>query len=750
MISSLRGFLCKMAIIICVHGIVFAQVPTTIKITVTPADVVGGSTNVLHGTVTVQRGSDLLGHPFIGAVGYEMPNGSSAFVSYHRFSCDFQVPALGGGFQCAVPDGSNTGNFTIVPDVYTADVTLPLQVDLGNGSRDLQPTDIALAPVTIRAQRASLKFVPDTIPDGVPTQVTAIATFIAPPEPNIHDSNLPAASLDSVFGNLNAVEELQLIVLSNRLFVKLPSDFNADLAQPFAFFGGPAGPNQVSKTFTITATHVTEVPFRVALPVIEPFCFGCEVTADAMLKVGPAQTEKFQLSLGKDGGGNALVHVFDASTTSIDTPFQVKLGQQFPVEIAPVNPDGTVGSPLVISEEIDNAKPGDILQGSSIPGTVVTLFKNKVLLHFAKSSSQPHHDFFPIHSGTAVLKLTFTSNGTQRSLTFPVSVTSCVANGDCDPLLGKSNSQFDGFIMAFADRAGIPPQLIKAQVAQESAFNAKAFRYEPLSLDFKFYNIHGTLTVPRALQPWTFAQSRNCTSDPAIAGNVPAGGNIELSSADVTPRQKIYGVFVDDKEIPLCRVPAIPQSPVASSISSEDALLSMENILYTNDACFFQSICSGWATINAKSFNAFTDFQVEHPPFTGQTVVASSYGLHQVLYPTAVIDMGFADGGIGLPPQQLFNPFVSLDLGSRYLAKQYINNNLSQNADFPDSNTFIFQFGPALRDYNGPPSDSFNDIFDVCGTATYIADPAHTSEFDYPCLIIQASHKFVPSPFEVK
>ncbi|HLZ00429.1 MAG TPA: hypothetical protein VKT33_15325 [Candidatus Angelobacter sp.] len=746
MISSLRGFFCKIALIICVHGIMVAQIPTTITgITITPTDVVGSSTTVLHGTVTVQRGSDIFGRPFIGAVGYEMSIVGSNFVSFHRFSCDFQVPALGGGSVCAVPDDSNTGSFTLVPDGSPTDVNLSVQIHLGDGSQNLQPGQIALTPVTIRAQRASVKFVPDTIPDGVPTQVTAIATFMTPPEPNIHESNLPAASVDPVFGNLNAVSELQLEMLGNPLFVKLPSDF-IPLIPPFAFFEGPAGPNQFSKTFTITATHVTEVPFRVALPLIG-HC-GCVINGDGVLKVG--ETEKFQLSLGKDGGGNALVHVFDASTTSIDTPFQVKLGQQFPVEIAPVNPDGTVGSPLVVTEEIDNAKPGDILQGSSIPGTVVTLFKNKVLLHFAQSSNQPHHDFFPIHSGTAALKLTFTSNGTQHNLTFPVSVTSCVANGDCDPLLGKSNSQFDGFIMAFADRGGIPPQVIKAQVAQESGFNAKAFRYEPLSLDFKFYNISGALTVPPPLQPWTLAQSRNCTSDPAIAGNVPAGDNIELSSADVTPRQKIYGVFVDDKEIPLCRVPAIPQSPVVSAISSEDALLSMENILYTNDACFFQSICSGWATINAGSFDTFTDFQVEHPPFTGQTVVASSYGLHQLLYPTAVIDMGFADGGIGLPPQQLFDPFVSLDLGSRYLATQYTKNNLSQNADFPDLNTFLFQFGPALRGYNGPPRRDFNSIFNACGATPYIADSAHPSPLDYPCLILQASPKFKPLPLEVK
>jgi hypothetical protein len=38
--------------------------------------------------------------------------------------------------------------------------------------------------------------------------------------------------------------------------------------------------------------------------------------------------------------------------------------------------------------------------------------------------------------------------------------------------------------MQFADRSGIPPQLLKAQVAQESGFNANAFRYEPLAIDF--------------------------------------------------------------------------------------------------------------------------------------------------------------------------------------------------------------------------------------------------------------------------
>ncbi len=93
------------------------------------------------------------------------------------------------------------------------------------------------------------------------------------------------------------------------------------------------------------------------------------LTADLITPTGDLTTsqdvsvggQRFALNLGKDGSGNTLVHIFDANTTSIDTAFQVKLGQQFPVEIAPVNADDTVGSPLVITEEIDNAQPGDIL-----------------------------------------------------------------------------------------------------------------------------------------------------------------------------------------------------------------------------------------------------------------------------------------------------------------------------------------------------------------------------------------------------
>lgn len=457
--------------------------------------------------------------------------------------------------------------------------------------------------------------------------------------------------------------------------------------------------------------------------------------------------QQFALSLGQDGSGNTLVHQFDANTHSIAQSFIVKLGQQFPVEIAPLNQDGTTGSPLVVTEEIDGAQPGDTLAGSSIPGAVVALFKDKVLLHFASSHSETHHEFFPIHSGTANLKLTFSFNGTSQSLTFPVKVTVCVANGDCDPHLGSASFQFDNLLMAFADRGGIPPQLIKAQVAQESAFNVNAFRYEPLSFDFMAYNRTGKVTVARALQPWLLAQSPNCSIDPTVQGNIPASTNIDLSGPDVTPRQRIYGVFTDNNGNPLCRVPKIPESPVAAAISSSDAVLSMENILYANDACFFHSICSGWATINDRSFAIFADFQVNHPPFTGQTVIASSYGLHQLMYDTAVF-MGYTgDDKLGLPPHLLFDPFISLDLGSRFLALKYRTNHGSVDADFPDLSHFLFQYGPALREFNGGRL-GFGEIFAMCGNTPYVPAPPLASQkrrsFDYPCLILQRVPRFTP------
>ena len=191
---------------------------------------------------------------------------------------------------------------------------------------------------------------------------------------------------------------------------------------------------------------------------------------------------------------------------------------------------------------------------------------------------------------------------------------------------------------------------------------------------------------------------------------------------------------------------SVPDSPTGRAIAPADALISMENVLYANDACILQNFCADWSTQNQASFISFTQtFQDTHDPFSAQTVVASSYGLHQLLYSTAV-GMGYRQNEIGLPAHLLFDPFTSLDLGSRYLATVYLKAGSAEQLDFSDEKQFLFQFGPALSRFNGG-AVNFSQIFNRCSQGSFVLDPndARDRAFAYPCQILHNTPDFVPS-----
>jgi hypothetical protein len=422
-------------------------------------------------------------------------------------------------------------------------------------------------------------------------------------------------------------------------------------------------------------------------------------------------------------------------------PFVAKLGQPIFVTVSPAG--GGAALSLTVSQSNVQANPAS---QSAIFGTPTRLFKDNVFVHFSPSKDSFFEDVvFGVHTGHSQVDLEFTYNGNTYHVHVPFDVFTCAGDRpNCKPTLGAGTDAYDDLIMQMADRNGVPPQLIKAQVADESGFHADAYRYEPLSFDFK-YNRKGLNSIYAPLASWLLAQSSDCQT-----ATVPNGSSIaSLADANVTSRQ-IYGVMTAQSGTPLCRVTALPtQLPPVAGISSAQNLLSMENILYTNDDCLYKSQCSYWAAKNADFFDKFADYQWDHPPFSAQTVVASSYGLHQLMYETAV-HMGYKANRIGLAPSGLFDPSTSLDLGAEYLARKYQSNSaLSQGTDFPDFDTFLFQYGPALRDYNGPPAQTFSDIFQTCGpSTTYKADSQNPSSFDYPGVILNNTQAYTPGEIQ--
>ena len=409
--------------------------------------------------------------------------------------------------------------------------------------------------------------------------------------------------------------------------------------------------------------------------------------------------------------------------------------------------DTTTAIPTTSDESLSNVAEAAHSLSSNIFSSVTELFQGKVVVHSPASSNSIHHLFFPIHSGTA--NVHFSVEGAD--LVVPMQVTNCGA-GDCTPQLGTSRPDFDDLLMQYADRNGIPPQLLKAQIQQESGFNPNAYRYEPLSVDF------AQITAPNrggiafgalrqaALAPWALATSNNCSTILQ-----PQGANLDLASDDATARQKYSLSLAPNGTTTLCRLANAFQTRPTRPINASDTLPSMENVFYTNDN---NASPNNWEIIatkaGSKTPQRFYDYQVDFPPFTAQTVIAASYGLHQLLYPTAVREGYKAQNGIGLSPGNLFDPATSLDLGTEYLAQQFKISRTQELTDYQDvtEDTFQFQFAPALARYNGNRI-TVPDAQNNCSQAL-IAPPVGQKNplaaYVYTCRIINNAPIFDPVP----
>jgi len=460
----------------------------------------------------------------------------------------------------------------------------------------------------------------------------------------------------------------------------------------------------------------------------------------------PPPPQQYQLQM-MDESANVLnqfaIEIPGAAVNPVETlPAQtVKLGEMFQISLSGVS------GPLVTNDSQSHVMEAAHPLNSNIFTNVTELFQGKVMVHFPETTSAANHFFFPVHSGTANLHFAYQN----VDFVLPIIVTNCTS-GDCDPVLGSKSPfdrhyEFDTLLMQFADRNGVPPQLLKAQIAQESGFHPDAYRYEPLSIDFAQITAPDDGSGPfgkmaqSAFASWALAQSGNCA-----AITTPQGNNLDLNSQDAVARQR-YSLALAPNGQPLCRVTNANQVTAARPINPADSLPSMENVFYANDN---DANINDWERESLKAnkqistAQRFYDYQIDNPPFTAQTVIAASYGLHQLLYTTAV-GMGYADqNGVGLLPRQLFDPTTSLDLGTEYLSKMFMKSDGLQENNYSDMPGLLAQFGPALRFYNSSvPRHNKPTVTSVqaeCGMSS------KKNKSGYACGILHNAPNYDPAP----
>jgi len=332
------------------------------------------------------------------------------------------------------------------------------------------------------------------------------------------------------------------------------------------------------------------------------------------------------------------------------------VGESFRLKVVRINADGSDGSEVSSAISLANQAPGPPPVASGLEGPAEILFSGTVILGF----SDERQKYFPVHSGTSTLSLQVAGR------IFPVSAT--VSSSGYR--LGTKPDRYDDFIQQYSDLHGLPPHIVKAVIIKESSYLPKAYRYEPLSIDFAQVSTCGT----------SCGNGTNLRSKPAYSAyslqtfadslNQAMSQGSGINETDISLREH-FQVVVDSNRRPLQVLLSPPSSRQAKRVVElADPPISMENILYTNNSTQVGGPWYSSGTSTAAREASYRKYRKTHTPFTAQTVLAASYGLMQATIPTAFAD-GYSANGSVRQPSDLFEPNINIDLGTDILATKY-------------------------------------------------------------------------------
>ncbi|MGA9751812.1 MAG: hypothetical protein WBS54_08490, partial [Acidobacteriota bacterium] len=370
------------------------------------------------------------------------------------------------------------------------------------------------------------------------------------------------------------------------------------------------------------------------------------------------------------------------------------------------------------------------------------LYPNKPEVLFTGGQSPYTGDqlrFQSVHTGQFTLTITTTNpdhkgpDGQSAHITLAISITAP------DGLLsgpGPVNTAYDGLIVSYADKYGIPPQYIKRQVWQESGqtYNPATYRYEPLSWDIGTRG--GVGADFGGIWQWSSSQWEEQGMD---SYEFPTGGG--FTSADMGLRDKFHFIASFD---PSVQPPSLPYT-CGQYDASNDYTEKLVDLFQAEDGWRPNSYphqiynapgqdtvkgpCGGvrmnwslWAGVTMAYYanqyycggttlwgqacgwrqQSFIAWFCNHPDTPAQSAIAASYGLLQLMYYKAVIDLHWNQqlGPETRDPASLFDPAVSLDLGTHADCVFVQDNIASRICSPPDLLSYQQAMADGIRFYN--------------------------------------------------
>lgn len=214
-------------------------------------------------------------------------------------------------------------------------------------------------------------------------------------------------------------------------------------------------------------------------------------------------------------------------------------------------------------------------------------------------------------------------------------------------VLGNTPYLYDNLIINYADQFGVEPQLIKAMIRQESNFDPNAGRYEP------FYD-----------RRYVAGKSRFATS-----------------AYRVTEGPTIYEYFNSHRA-------SYPQA----LWGSKTLIHKYNTLVSTHGVAAAEEYLRNYLDYGRRDGSSPPTGML---PAIAQTRIAKSYGLIQVMYPTA-LDRRYP---VSRAPEDLTIPAICLDLGVGYLRRQFV-----------DTGNWDKDWNDSLLNYNGGSVSSYPSL----------------------------------------
>jgi hypothetical protein len=241
-----------------------------------------------------------------------------------------------------------------------------------------------------------------------------------------------------------------------------------------------------------------------------------------------------------------------------------------------------------------------------------SLYPHDALLVFNANESEATKTLQAMHLGTQLVVATPDDSSIPRqTITVKVIRPDHVGSTHGSITLDGSTFDLDAKIIDWADRRGVPPQIIKGIIDREtgSKYLPLEWRYEPLVTDWDEFSPLGRTDslgqYGRAKPEYAPYRMEYDTADPR--------GHLLVDAEDVHPRAVLY-----------------LDHAANTRISDAEPMVTAYTIVSQND--FWQNWIKNLAS-QAKKARLTSDKIAQTLSWTAQTTLASSYGLMQVLFP---------------------------------------------------------------------------------------------------------------------